>query len=82
MKVLFFASLKEQLGCDHIQLDDAPELQTAKDVLDRLIKMGEPWSQVLTSGKVLIAVNQEMARLNTPVSESDEIAFFPPVTGG
>jgi molybdopterin synthase sulfur carrier subunit len=82
MKVLFFASLKEQLGCDSIELDGSNDLPDTKAVLDKLIGMGEPWSNVLTSGKVLVAVNQEMAKWNTPVSSSDEVAFFPPVTGG
>ncbi len=82
MKVLFFASLKERIGCDQIELEANPALNTAQAVLDTLITKGEPWSSALQSGKVLIAVNQEMAKLSTAITDTDEIAFFPPVTGG
>jgi sulfur-carrier protein len=44
---------------------------------------GGPWERELASGKpVRVAVNQDMAVAGTPVADGDEVAFFPPVTGG
>jgi molybdopterin synthase sulfur carrier subunit len=44
---------------------------------------GEPWSSALAEpGRILIAVNQEMAGADTCLKDMDELAFFPPVTGG
>ncbi len=44
---------------------------------------GGAWAEELADGRpVRAAVNQDMARGETPISDGDEIAFFPPVTGG
>lgn len=82
MKVMFFASLRERLNCDTEQWDDISGIETAEDVLQQLIQRGAPWSEALQSGRLLVAVNQEMCSLDTPVNANDEVAFFPPVTGG
>ena len=75
IKVLYFASLKEQLGRSSEELNSA-DISTVADV----------WQQVSSgydvSQSVLHSVNQEYAELNTPVKPGDEVAFFPPVTGG
>jgi molybdopterin synthase sulfur carrier subunit len=42
----------------------------------------EKWQVLRTRRNLRYAVNQEMARLDTPVADGDEVAFFPPVTGG
>ncbi|MCP5162273.1 MAG: molybdopterin converting factor subunit 1 [Hahellaceae bacterium] len=82
MKILFFASLRERLQCAEVTLSDTESLQTGRDILNRLIARGEPWQSALQSGQLLMAVNQEMVPLDTQVNADDEIAFFPPVTGG
>ncbi|OMH28417.1 molybdopterin converting factor subunit 1 [Motiliproteus sp. MSK22-1] len=82
LKLVYFASIREQLGCEEEQLDmEAGSLQV-KDLMTRLSARGAPWDQVLGDAKVLVAVNQEMGRAETELSDGDEIAFFPPVTGG
>ena len=73
--VKFFASLKEQMGCDGAKVEIG-EIATAADV----------WLQA-SGGKpmppnILVAINMEYCAPNTPVSSGDEVAFFPPVTGG
>ena len=82
MKILFFASLRERLQCDQETLNDVSGITTAQDIIDHLVQRGTPWDTALQTGKVLISINQEMASLSSEVNENDEIAFFPPVTGG
>lgn len=81
MKVLFFAGLKDQLGQESLDWPLAKKT-TLGELLELLKSQGPIWQQVLGQGSVLMAVNQQMARANTLLNDSDEVAFFPPVTGG
>jgi len=81
MKILYFASFRERLKLDAETLDSAPPI-TGKQLLDILHSRGEHWQTVLDPDKLLFAVNQEICALDTPLDDSDEVAFFPPVTGG
>jgi len=47
-----------------------------------LAARGGDWEKLLTTKNLRFAVNQDMARADTPVHDGDEVAFFPPVTGG
>ena len=82
MKILFFASLRERLNTEEEQWQDLNGALTAGDVLTQLQTRGEPWSSSLNTERLLVSVNQEIASLNTNISLGDELAFFPPVTGG
>lgn len=75
IKVLYFASLKELLGRGEELVNDEG-VSTVADIWQR-VSEGASVSQ-----QVLIAVNQEYATLETVVASGDEVAFFPPVTGG
>ncbi|HEY7885117.1 MAG TPA: molybdopterin converting factor subunit 1 [Cellvibrionaceae bacterium] len=79
--VCFFASLREQLECERMSLPADAGCSVA-EVRDYLIADHPHWTQVLQSSNLLMAVNQQMARLDAPVRDGDEVAFFPPVTGG
>lgn len=82
MKILFFASLREQLNCESEQWSDLEGIQTIGDVKSRLEHRGEPWSSVLANERIIVSINQEVADLSSTVKLDDELAFFPPVTGG
>ncbi len=82
MKILFFASLRERLNTEEEQWQDLNGAQTAGDILTQLQTRGEPWSSSLNTERLLVSVNQEIASLTTEVTLNDELAFFPPVTGG
>ena len=80
-KILFFGQLKERLGCANTQLELQYPTSVAQ-VKSQLQQRGELWQQLLAQGNVLSAVNQTMANDDTTINAGDEIAFFPPVTGG
>lgn len=80
MKVLFFAQLRELLMTDELEIDDA--VSTLGELRSLLQKKGEDWQRELQSGKALAAVNQVLADDAHSLSDNDEVAFFPPVTGG
>lgn len=83
MKLVYFASVREQLGRDEEQLQLPAGVGTLAELVEWLRdERGEPWSSVLGNPRLLCAVNQEMSSLDAVIAEDDEIAFFPPVTGG
>tara|TARA_R110001592_G_scaffold238227_2_gene497816 strand:- start:117936 stop:118187 length:252 start_codon:yes stop_codon:yes gene_type:complete len=82
MNILFFASLREKLNTDHEHWTDMQGIQTPKDLLDKLQERGEPWLSALQNPQLIISVNQEISDVNTKLKLGDEVAFFPPVTGG
>jgi molybdopterin synthase sulfur carrier subunit len=82
MKVLFFGSLREQLGTDELNTALPHGVETIGQLLQSLQSQGDEWKLALGTGNVLFAVNQDMVDENTTISDSDEVALFPPVTGG
>ena len=82
MKILFFASLREQLDCDCEQWTELKGSNTAGEVKALLESRGEPWSSALSNERIIVSINQEVVDLYAPVKLGDELAFFPPVTGG
>lgn len=83
VSVLFFSRLREVLGRDREQLALPAQVSSVGSLRDFLRARGGAWETELAPAKpVRVAVNQTMARLDTPIAPGDEIAFFPPVTGG
>ena len=80
LKVLFFAQTRELIGQDHIEL--AAQFETAEQLRQHLADKGDKWALALTPGKTLVAINQRLCPLDTAIQAGDEVAFFPPVTGG
>jgi molybdopterin synthase sulfur carrier subunit len=82
-RVLYFASLAEQLGLKSETVELPGGGTTVAELIARLRARGEPFERLFDgSTPVLIAVNQEMSEIGAEIGNSDEIAFFPPVTGG
>lgn len=81
VKVLFFAQLREQLGCSEYNLDinSAVSLDWLRE---QLAEQNEQWRDCFANDKLLMAVNQELVDNKAAVNDGDEVAFFPPVTGG
>ena len=83
MKILYFAWLRSQIGCAEETLELPDGTKTVGDVLELLKSKGGAYEDALGGDKVIrVALNQEYADLETPVSDTDEFAIFPPVTGG
>jgi molybdopterin synthase sulfur carrier subunit len=83
IRVLYFARLREELGTDGEELAADGGVLTVADITRQLCARGSPWQEALDARRaVKAAVNREMARPETPVHDGDEVAFFPPVTGG
>lgn len=82
--LLYFASLRESLGCSREQVAlPAGGVATVSSLVDSLRARDGAWSEAFAPAKSWrVAVNQRMADLATPLKPGDEIAFFPPVTGG
>ncbi|MEE9358250.1 molybdopterin converting factor subunit 1 [Candidatus Vondammii sp. HM_W22] len=82
INVLYFARLKEQLNIASEELE-ASSLSTLADIIRQLTERGGVWEETFGSGQtVMMAVNQEMSDAAASVKDGDEVAFFPPVTGG
>ncbi|MNJ80203.1 Molybdopterin synthase sulfur carrier subunit [compost metagenome] len=68
------------MGCDELCLPS--DYPTADALRAALCERGDKWALALESGKLLVAVNQTLVPLDTLLNDGDEVAFFPPVTGG
>lgn len=79
--VKFFARLREELGTATLNVEAEPNL-TAGRLLHQLAARGGNWAQLDGALPVMIAVNQVMTKPEKALKPGDEVAFFPPVTGG
>lgn len=82
IKVLYFARIKEALGKAEESIPFSEEVSSVNNLLQVLAKRGANWQTTLLHEKVLVAVNQEVCPLTQTLKVGDEVAFFPPVTGG
>ena len=81
INVLFFGQLRELLAVDNVVMD-ASSVGTIGELRAEIINQHPEWEKHLSSAKNLVAVNQDMAQNETSIRDGDEVAFFPPVTGG
>jgi molybdopterin synthase sulfur carrier subunit len=83
VKIRYFARLREVLGKAEEELAIPEGVGTIGELAAFLRARGDNWATELAVGKaVRVAVNLDMADADTPVEAGQEIAFFPPVTGG
>lgn len=79
---LYFASLKEQLGVANEKLDLPNSVRCIADLKCWIIDQDETRAAIWETQNLLVSVNQNMAKADTVIADGDEIAWFPPVTGG
>ena len=83
VKVLYFAKLREDLGKAAEEVALPGDVTTVAALRAYLMARGAAWQAALAQGRALrVAVNQHVADPATPIRAGDEVAFFPPVTGG
>jgi len=83
IRILYFARVREDVGMAQEMLDLDAQTRDVKGLREQLIARGTPWSAAFAPGKaVRFAVNQDISRPDSAVRDGDEVAFFPPVTGG
>ena len=83
MKIRYFAWLRARLGIDEETVDPPDNVKTVEQLITWLRSRGPQFSEVLSDDRVIkVAINQTFARSGDPVAAGDEVALFPPVTGG
>jgi molybdopterin synthase sulfur carrier subunit len=83
VNVLFFARVREQLGCASLELQwpgAGFDLDSLQEQL--CVERGVTWRDILAQDNMIRAVNQVVKAGNCALQDGDEVAFFPPVTGG
>lgn len=81
IKVLYFASLAQTLGTDEETLALPEDVSTLGQLQVYLAERGGAW-QAVNGELIRMASNQSLAKASAQVQDGDEVAFFPPVTGG
>lgn len=83
LRILFFGRLREELDCNQLDIpvaDGGPDLDALQAHLCGI--RGGKWRETLGAPNIIRALNQQMVQGNARIEDGDEIAFFPPVTGG
>jgi sulfur-carrier protein len=83
IRVLFFASIRERLKCGALALEFEPSLRCVNDMAGRLDQRELPGcAALLLASGTLVAVNRTVVDAGHTIVDGDEVAFYPPVTGG
>ena len=83
MKILYFAWLRQRIGVDAEDIAAPDSVRDVAGLIDWLKTRGPGYEEALQDlSAIRVAVNQEFASLESGVSPDDEIALFPPMTGG
>ncbi len=81
--VLYFARLREALGRESERITLPPGRHSVSALRQYLRARGGVWeAELAPSRPVRVAVNQDMVSGDAALASGDEVAFFPPVTGG
>lgn len=81
--VRFFARVREELGRDVLEIPWSDSVADVDALQEHLCEEGGPqWRHVLAQDNIIRAVNQAVVPGNRTLDDGDEVAFFPPVTGG
>jgi molybdopterin synthase sulfur carrier subunit len=82
VQLRYFASLRETLGLGDEAIALPEAIGTVAGLQRWLQERGEPWHEALADDRLLVAVNQQVSDPQAVINDGDEIAWFPPVTGG
>lgn len=82
IRLRFFASLREQLGVGEEQIELPAGVADVAGLSGWLQARGARWHEALADARLRVAVNQTIVKDDAAVHDGDEVAWFPPVTGG
>lgn len=82
MKIVYFAALRREIGVGEEDVSPPADIASVAHLLDWLKSRSPAHAKALSARRLMAAVNQDYAGLDARVSADDEVAFFPPVTGG
>jgi molybdopterin synthase sulfur carrier subunit len=81
--LLYFAWVRQKVGAAQETIDLPPDVETVRDLIGHLQKRGGGFLDAFADpARLRAAVNQEHTGFDAAISDTDEVAFFPPVTGG
>ncbi len=81
VKIRFFAGFREKTGMDEMSLEIGDQTTVAQ-IINELTESLEGLNELLMGGTAIVAVNQEVVKPESIIHAGDEIAIFPPVSGG
>lgn len=82
MKIVYFAALRREIGIGEESVSPPADVATVAQLIAWLKTLSPRHAKALSAPRLMAAVNQDHAALDAPVAAADEVAFFPPVTGG
>ncbi len=83
MRILYFAWLRERIGLAEEEVAPPPEVTDVRGLVEWCCRRGRGYAAAFADpSRIRVAVNQEAVGLDHPVGKGDEVAFFPPMTGG
>ena len=82
LQLRYFASLRESLGIGDEQVELPDGVHDLHGLTRWLQDRDETWASALADSRLHVAINQEIVKADAAVRDGDEIAWFPPVTGG
>lgn len=83
LELKFFARFRELLGKSSETIELETKALDVSQLLGLLTSRGGAWAEVFKqNNKLLVAVNHDLVKLDASLSDGDEVAFFPPVSGG
>ena len=83
MKILYFSWIKDKIGKTHEDIQIKDNIKTIDDLIAYLKKSNESYEEVFKdTSSIKVSINMETANFKDQINNNDEIAFFPPMTGG
>ena len=83
MKILYFSWIKDKIGKTHEDIQIKDNIKTIDDLIAYLRKSNEGYEEVFKDiSSIKVSINMETANFKDQINNNDEVAFFPPMTGG
>ncbi|MFK7863989.1 MAG: molybdopterin converting factor subunit 1 [Pseudohongiellaceae bacterium] len=83
LRIQYFANVREQMGVEGQEMPLSSSIRTVADLMTALESEEPKFAAVVVGTKsLLVAVNQTVVEKSYVLSDDDEVAFFPPMTGG